>query len=233
LSFGDERGYTETVNSPEYAGNLFLALLITGLRGRGVDASYYLFVRGMEGCLRLKESQISYTAHEHLLEPVLREIQGLAVRAQAKLGDRRATRSAPEPIIADGAPDPLRQARTEDSEWLQRRFPGVVTLRDTRTGAIGWKWHSGGADGLMFRYEHPPEGSSGAHARLRLFRDGQLLADHQVPVDATRFAVIEARVGDARQLPGNAVVSGCDAADGEERLKGASEAAEGGERSCP
>jgi predicted Rossmann fold flavoprotein len=34
LSCGDERGYVETVNDPHYDGDLFLAMLIRGIRGK-------------------------------------------------------------------------------------------------------------------------------------------------------------------------------------------------------
>jgi len=154
LSKGDIDGYFESVNSPNYNLDYFVAYLVKKLNRTSIDGDFYLFVRGENDFSRLPQRAITIVRGRSTLSDFLEAAEGLSsqrqltgyrsdVRAQLTRLPVAGRQSAPSALTQSSHNAQESSGLIEDREWFNVHFPDAEIRRGILSGKLSWKWSVG------------------------------------------------------------------------------------------
>jgi len=194
LSQGDVSGYQETLNSRAYNLDYFFALLVTALRAWQTENRYYLFFRGQDKYYELDNSAIHIVSEKSPLELLLKSAEETALAHRRSQSYSSASYSGVRNRV-DAAPTRdvnLEKIRSEDQEWILRKFPSAKARRAKKDGSIYWEWQLGSHAGCLdVIYQHPSIDPL-KPARLEIFWRGKAIISEEILLNDLRFDRIQA-----------------------------------------
>lgn len=194
LSGGDISGYKKSVNNHQYNLDYFFVILVFGINRSDLKAKYYLFCRGQDSYYSIKNEDVRYIRDEYHYENLLNlaEETSWKERKSPKLKDRAAMTK--KSFLKNDFSNLLKAIRGQDKVWFERKFPFAKVFQNAKSRAIGWKWkvpYNGENFAVRYTYPQSLGDDEMGWALLEICYDKKKLLNEQIPLNDTRFELIE------------------------------------------